>query len=56
MILINCTGKFCYGNRNLQTTEAATRGVFKQNTFVSVSFLIQLQSSGLQFYYKETPT
>ena len=25
MILINCTGKFCYLHRNFQDTEAATR-------------------------------
>ena len=28
-ILINCTGKFYYGHRNVQNTEAATGGVFK---------------------------
>ena len=28
-ILINCTGKFCYGHRNFQNTEAVTGGVFK---------------------------
>ena len=31
MILINCTGKFCYGHRNFQNTEAATGGVFKSS-------------------------
>ena len=28
-ILINCTGKFCYGQGDFQNTEAATRGVLK---------------------------
>ena len=28
-ILINCTGKFCYGHGNFQKPEAASGGVFR---------------------------
>ena len=31
-ILINCTGKFCYGHENFQNTEAATKGFLKNLT------------------------
>ena len=32
MILINCTGKFCYQHGNFQNTEAATEGFLKNFT------------------------
>ena len=35
MILINCTGKFCYRHRNFQNTEAATAGALKIQIKVS---------------------
>ena len=40
-ILINYTGKFCYGNRNCQNTEAATGGVLKNFTKFTGKHLCQ---------------
>ena len=59
-ILINCTGKFCYGHGNFQNTEAATVGVFKSSTKFTGKDLCQSLFFnilvGLQFYSKETLT
>ena len=40
-ILINCTGKFCYGHRNFQNTEAATGGILKNFTKFTGKHLCQ---------------
>ena len=62
-ILINCTGKFFYRSENVQNTEAATGGVFKNLT----KFTGKCPCQGLFFHKvadlkpatlvkKETPT
>ena len=60
MILMNCTGKFCYRHGKFQNTEAATGGFLKiqikvsqnsrENTYARVSFLKKVQALGLQLY------
>ena len=42
MILINCTGKFCYRHVNFQNTVAATGGIQKIQIKVSQSYAISL--------------
>ena len=66
MILMNCTGKFCYRHGKFQNTEVATGGILKikikvsqnsrENTYARVSFLTKLQTLGLQLRKKDSDT
>ena len=56
VILINCTGKFCYRQGSFQNTEATNGGVHKlqikvssisqESTYARDSFFIKLQAEG----------
>ena len=62
MILLNCTGKFCYQYGTFQNTDAPIGRVLKiqikvsqnswENTSARVSLLITFQTLGLQLYKK----
>ena len=52
MILINCTGKFCYRHGNFQNTEAATGGFLKIQIKVSQNLRENTQKVVLKMFGK----